>query len=62
MTRWLSLAVAIGVFAVAATSLGIWPSAAESAKVVPPPAADLPAAQGTEAAVLSASTSTPPIT
>jgi peptide-methionine (S)-S-oxide reductase len=53
MTRWLSLAVAIGVVAVAATSLGVWPSSAETAKVVPPPAADLPTAQGTEVAVLA---------
>jgi peptide-methionine (S)-S-oxide reductase len=53
MTRWLSLAVTIGFVAVAASSLGIWPSAAESAKVVPPPAADLPATPGTEVAVLA---------
>ena len=54
MTRWFTLALAVGALALAAMSLGIWPSAAESAKVVPPPAVDEPAAQAaSEVAVLA---------
>jgi peptide-methionine (S)-S-oxide reductase len=40
MTRWLSLALIGGALAVAAIGLGILPSSAESAKLVPPPAVD----------------------
>src|SRR5690349_20818436 len=53
MTRWFSLALAGGALVLAASTLGIWPSSAESAKVMPPPTVDLPAAQGTEVAVLA---------
>jgi peptide-methionine (S)-S-oxide reductase len=40
MTRWFSLALVGGALAVAAVGLGILPSSAESAKVVPPPTID----------------------
>lgn len=41
MSRWLALALTGGtVLLAAASGLGIWPSAAETAKVVPPPAVD----------------------
>ena len=58
MTRWFSLALIGGALVVAANGLGILPSSAESAKVVPPPATDMPAAQGgggqaTEVAVIA---------
>ena len=43
MTRWFSLALIGGALAAAALGLGILPSSAESAKVVPPPATDMPA-------------------
>ena len=45
MTRWFCLALIGGALAVAAISLGILPSSAESAKVMPPPAVDAPAGQ-----------------
>ena len=45
IARWLAIALAGGGLAVAASSLGLWPSAAESAKVVPSPVADAPAPQ-----------------
>jgi peptide-methionine (S)-S-oxide reductase len=53
MTRWFSLALIGGALAVAAIGLGILPSSAESAKVVPPPAVDMPAGQATEVAVIA---------
>lgn len=57
MTRWLSLALIGGALAVAASGLGILPSSAESAKVAPPPAVDMPgdrgAGQASEVAVLA---------
>jgi peptide-methionine (S)-S-oxide reductase len=53
MARWLSLALTGGALVVAASALGIWPSSAESAKVVPPPAVDMPAGQATEVAVIA---------
>jgi peptide-methionine (S)-S-oxide reductase len=45
MTRWFSLALIGGALAAAAIGLGILPSSAESAKVVPPPAVDASAGQ-----------------
>jgi peptide-methionine (S)-S-oxide reductase len=53
MTRWFSLALIGGALAAAAVGLGILPSSAESAKVVPPPAVDMPAGQATEVAVIA---------
>jgi peptide-methionine (S)-S-oxide reductase len=53
MTRWFSLALIGGALAAAAVGLGILPSSAESAKVVPPPAVDMPAGQTTEVAVIA---------
>ena len=53
MTRWLSLALIGGALVVAASGLGILASSAESAKVVPPPAVDMPGGQATEVAVLA---------
>jgi len=54
MTRWFSLALAGGALAVAAIGLGILPSSAESAKVVPPPAVDAPAGQAASDVVVLA--------
>lgn len=54
MNRWLSLALIGGALVVAANGLGILPSSAESAKVVPPPAADAPASQATSDAIVLA--------
>jgi len=54
MTRWFSLALIGGALAVAAVALGILPSSAESAKVVPPPAVDAPAGQSASAVVVLA--------
>ena len=51
--RWLSLALIGGALVVAASGLGILPSSAESAKVVSPPAVDMPAGQATEVAVIA---------
>ncbi|GEP61599.1 peptide-methionine (S)-S-oxide reductase MsrA [Reyranella soli] len=53
MTRWLSLALIGGALAVAAIGLGILPSWAESAKVVPPPAVDAAAGQAPQVIVLA---------
>jgi peptide-methionine (S)-S-oxide reductase len=53
MTRWLSLALIGGALAVAALGLGILPTSAESAKVVPPPAVDAPAGQAPQVIVLA---------
>jgi peptide-methionine (S)-S-oxide reductase len=57
MTRWFALALTGGALVVAASLLGILPTSAESAKVVPPPAVDAPAAQAagqaSEVAVLA---------
>ena len=54
MTRWFSLALIGGALAVAAIGLGILPSSAESAKVVPPPAVDAAAGQAaTDVVVLA---------
>ena len=53
MTRWLSLALIGGALAVAAIGLGILPSSAESAKVVPPPAVDASAGQAPQVIVLA---------
>jgi peptide-methionine (S)-S-oxide reductase len=52
MPRWI-IPTAVAAAVVAAAAFGIWPSSAESAKVVPPPAIDSPAAQGIEVAVLA---------
>ena len=54
MTRWFSLALIGGALAVAAVALGILPSSAESAKVVPPPAVDAPAGQAASDVVVLA--------
>jgi peptide-methionine (S)-S-oxide reductase len=54
MTRWFSLALIGGTLAVAVVALGILPSSAESAKVVPPPAVDAPAGQSASAVVVLA--------
>ena len=54
MTRWFSLALIGGALAVAAIGLGILPSSAESAKVVPPPAVDAPAGQAASDVVVLA--------
>jgi peptide-methionine (S)-S-oxide reductase len=54
MTRWFSLALIGGALAAAAIGLGILPSSAESAKVVPPPATDAPAGQTASAVVVLA--------
>jgi peptide-methionine (S)-S-oxide reductase len=57
MTRWFSLALIGGALVVAASGLGILPSSAESAKVVPAPASDMPSDRGggqaTEVAVIA---------
>ncbi len=55
MSRWLAISLTCGTLILAAVSgLGIWPSAAESAKVVPPPAIDEPATQAaSEVAVIA---------
>jgi len=53
MTRWLSLALIGGALAIAAISLGILPSSAESAKVLPPPAVDASAGQAPQVIVLA---------
>jgi peptide-methionine (S)-S-oxide reductase len=53
MTRWFSLALIGGALAVAALGLDILPSSAESAKVVPPPAADASASQAPQVIVLA---------
>jgi peptide-methionine (S)-S-oxide reductase len=53
MTRWLSLALIGGALAIAAIGLGILPSSAESAKVVPPPAVDTSAGQAPQIIVLA---------
>ena len=53
MTRWLSLALIGGALVVTASGLGILSSSAESAKVVPAPAVDLPTDRATEVAVLA---------
>ena len=54
MTRWFSLALIGGALAAAAIGLGILPSSAESAKVVPPPAVDAPAGQAASDVVVLA--------
>ncbi|MBY0318984.1 MAG: peptide-methionine (S)-S-oxide reductase MsrA [Reyranella sp.] len=54
MTRWLTLALTGGALAIAAFGLGIWPSSAESAKVVPAPAVDAPASQATSEVIVLA--------
>lgn len=53
MNRWLAIALGVGALALAANAIDIRPSSAESAKLVPPPAVDMPAAQATEVAVLA---------
>jgi peptide-methionine (S)-S-oxide reductase len=52
-TRWIATVVVIGAVAAAANGLGILPSSAESAKVVPPPAVDASAGPAAEVAVLA---------
>jgi peptide-methionine (S)-S-oxide reductase len=52
MPRWF-LPAAAAVLAVAVSALGIWPTSADSAKVVPPPAADVAPGQASEVAVLA---------
>ena len=52
MPRWF-LPAAAAALAVAVSALGIWPTAAENAKVVPAPAADVPPGQASEVAVLA---------
>ncbi len=54
MNRWFSLALAGGALVVAMYGLGILPSSAESAKVVPPPAVDAAAGQATSEVVVLA--------
>jgi peptide-methionine (S)-S-oxide reductase len=54
MTRWFSLALIGGALAAAAVGLGILPSSAESAKVVPPPTVDAPAGQAASDVVVLA--------
>lgn len=54
MTRWLTLALTGGALAIGAFGLGIWPSSAESAKVVPAPAVDAPAGQATSEVIVLA--------
>jgi peptide-methionine (S)-S-oxide reductase len=57
MNKWVAIVLIGGALMVAASGLGILPSSAESAKVVPPPATDMPANQGggqaTEIAVIA---------
>ena len=53
MTRWLFPAFACGALVLAASALGILPSLAESAKVVPPPAVDAAAAPAPQTIVLA---------
>lgn len=53
MARWLITGMAAAALvAIAAWGLGVWPSSAEVAKVVPPPVVDLPAGGTSEVAVL----------
>ena len=54
MTRWFSLALIGGALAVAAIGLGILPTSAESAKVVPPPTVDAPPGPAASAIVVLA--------
>ncbi|SEO95067.1 peptide-methionine (S)-S-oxide reductase [Rhodospirillales bacterium URHD0017] len=54
MTRWFSLALIGGALAAAAIGIGILPSSAESAKVVPPPAVDASGGQSAPAVLVLA--------